>query len=54
MLNKLTPLQYSQIISMANANNCGCVYPLSVAEGIQEGDIFTGSIDNFEKALFWT
>lgn len=32
--------EYVQYIDIANSNQCGRVYPLSVAEGIQNGDIF--------------
>ena len=53
MLHKLNPLQYSDLIHIAAVHDCGAVYPLSVAEGIQEGDIFTNSVKNHEKVLFW-
>lgn len=52
MLYKLNSLQYSNLIDNANANDCGSVYPLSIAEGIQEGDIFTNSVLDYEKVLF--
>lgn len=54
MLHKLNPLQYSNLISIANAHDSGRVYPLSVAEGIQEGDIYTSSVEDYDKVLFWT
>lgn len=54
MLHKLDSSQYSDLISVAGTHNCGSVYPLSVAEGIQEGDIFSASVDTLEKLLFWT
>ncbi len=54
MLYKLNSMQYSNLISVANAHDSGCVYPLSVAEGIQEGDIFTSLIGNYNQVLFWT
>lgn len=54
MLYKLDSQQYPNLIDFANTHDCGSVYPLSVAEGIQEGDIFTNSVKNYEKALFWT
>lgn len=53
MLYKLNSLQYPNLIDNANAHDCGSVYPLSVAEGIQEGDIFTSSVQDNEKVLFW-
>lgn len=54
MLHKLDAIQYSDLISIAETHNCGSVYPLSVAEGIQEGDVFSDSVDTLEKVLFWT
>ncbi len=53
MLYKLNSLQYPDLIDTANTHDCGSVYPLSVAEGIQEGDIFTNSVKDCEKVLFW-
>lgn len=53
MLHKLNSLEYSNLIDIANTHDCGSVYPLSVAEGIQEGDIFTNSVKDYEKVLFW-
>lgn len=41
-------------ISFAETHNCGSVYPLSVAEGIQEGDIFTDTAHGCKQVLFWT
>ena len=56
MLYKLGLLQYSNLIDIADAHDCGSVYPLSVACGIQEGDIFTNDVAgiHYEKVLFWT
>lgn len=54
MLHKLDAIQYLDLISIAGTHNCGSVYPLSVAEGIQEGDIFSDSVDTLERLLFWT
>lgn len=53
MLHKLNSLQYPNLIDIANALDCGSVYPLSVAEGIQEGDIFTNAVQDYDKLLFW-
>ena len=53
MLHKLSLLQHPNLIDIANAHDCGAVYPLSVAEGIQEGDIFTDSLQDYENVLFW-
>lgn len=54
MLYKLNSLQYADLIDTADTHDCGSVYPLSVAEGIQEGDIFTNSVKDCKKILFWT
>lgn len=53
MLQKLNKVQYSKLIDIASTHDCGCVYPLSVAEGIQEGEIYTGSKGDYNKILFW-
>ena len=53
MLYKLNSLQYPDLVDTADTHDCGSVYPLSVAEGIQEGDIFTNSTKDYEKVLFW-
>jgi len=50
---KVDYLDYMNFISAAAAVDCGKVYPLSVAEGIQQGDIFTLLSKNRETALFW-
>lgn len=50
---KVDPSQYFQFIGCAKANECGAVYPLSIAEGRQYGDIFTYSADNCQAVLFW-
>lgn len=54
MLYKINPLQYPDFIAIANTHNCGKVYPCSIAEGIQKGDIFTNSMRNYNTILFWT
>lgn len=54
MLYKLNSLQYSELTDIANTHDCGSVYPLSVAEGIQEGEIFANSVKGYDKVLFWT
>lgn len=45
--------KYSAFIPYANTNDCGKVYPLSIAEGIQDGKIFVNSINDYKSALFW-
>ena len=54
MLHKIDSVQYSTLIDIARTHDCGSVYPLSIAAGIQDGDIFTDSIKNHEKVLFWS
>lgn len=44
---------YGRFIPLADANNCNRVYPLSIAEGIQCGDIFTEQRDDYSCAFFW-
>lgn len=53
MLYNINPLRYSNFIAIAGAHDCGKVYPLSIAEGIQKGDIFISSMENYNNALFW-
>lgn len=53
MLYKINSPQYPNLIDNASTHDCGSVYPLSVVEGIQEGDIFTNSMKDYEKVLFW-
>ncbi|MDE7288530.1 MAG: GNAT family N-acetyltransferase [Oscillospiraceae bacterium] len=45
--------RYSDFIHYAANNDCGKVYPLSVSQGFQHGDIFTYSANNCEAVLFW-
>lgn len=45
--------RYSDFINYAADNDCGKVYPLSVSQGFQHGDIFTYSANNCEAVLFW-
>lgn len=44
---------YSAFIELAAANTCNTVYPMSVAEEVQDGDIYADSIDSPTYALFW-
>lgn len=45
--------RYSDFIYYAADNDCGKVYPLSVSQGFQYGDIFTYPANNGEAVLFW-
>ena len=48
-LRKLTPEEYSAIAGIVPVKSCGAVYPLSIAERTQGGDIFTCG----GNVLFW-
>lgn len=51
---KIKPLIYRDFIPLAEANRCGRVYPLSIAEGIQDGDIYIGAGKDCINILFCT
>lgn len=44
---------YHKLIGFADKNTCNRVYPLSIAEENQNGQIFVDSMDNITCALFW-
>lgn len=44
---------YSIFIKLAKENTCNTVYPMSIAEGFQEGDIYTDCVEHPTFALFW-
>ena len=50
---KIGKENYAQFVALASANTCNTVYPMSVAQRFQEGDIFTDCIENPTYALFW-
>lgn len=50
---KVEKEHYSKFIELAKANTCNTVYPMSVAEGFQQGDIFTDCLVHPTFALFW-
>lgn len=52
-MQKIEYKGYSDFIDYAADNDCGKVYPLSVSQGFQYGDIFTYSANNCETVLFW-
>ena len=49
MTEKLSPEKYADVVKYIDREVCGAVYPLSVALGIQPGDIFAGP----RSALIW-
>lgn len=51
---KISPLMYRDYILIAEMNQCGRVYPLSIAEEIQDGEIFTGITGDYNNVLFWS
>lgn len=52
-MQRINSQMYSDFIYYAGMNDCGKVYPLSIAEGIQCGEIFTNSINDYSAVLFW-
>lgn len=54
MLHRIDPSTYSDFISLANNHDCGKIYPLSIAQKFQEGDIFANSTKSPCSVLFWT
>lgn len=53
MLYQIDPLRYPEFTAIADAHDCGKVYPLSIAEGFQKGDVFTNAMENYSSILFW-
>lgn len=52
-VKKVDREQYSNFINLAKENICNTVYPMSIAEGFQSGDIYTDSAEYPTFALFW-
>ena len=52
-MKKVDREQYSNFINLAKENICNTVYPMSIAEGFQSGDIYTDSAEYPTFALFW-
>lgn len=52
-MQKTEHKKYSDFILYAADNCCGKVYPLSVSQGFQCGDIFVENADGNEAVLFW-
>ena len=44
---------HSEYIHYAEQCKCGKVYPLYIAEGYQQGDVFVNLVSNCKTALFW-
>ncbi|MDE6764541.1 MAG: GNAT family N-acetyltransferase [Oscillospiraceae bacterium] len=52
-MQKIEYKRYSDFINYAADNGCGKVYPLSVSQGFQYGDIFADLAVDFNAVLFW-
>ncbi len=50
---KVPKSKYSEYVNLAESNTCNTVYPLSIAEGYQSGDVYTDSLTHPTCALFW-
>lgn len=48
-MDKINPIDYKNYIPYIDKMGCGTVYPLSVAEMIQQGDVFA----DHHSVLFW-
>lgn len=48
-MNKIKPANYGGYIKYIDKTSCGAVYPFSIAEGFQHGEIFSNS----RSVLFW-
>ena len=52
-MRKIDPELYSEYAEQARANTANRVYPMSIAEGVQAGDIYVNDADDAEAVLFW-
>ena len=52
-MKKVDECEYKKFIEWAGNNTANRVYPLSIAEGFQKGDIFVNDGDNVKAVLFW-
>lgn len=52
-MQRIEHKKYSDFIHYADDNNCGKIYPLSVSQGFQYGDIFANSATSCKAVLFW-
>lgn len=53
MIRKIGAERYPELIRFAEENRCGKIYPLSIAQKIQAGDVFADSEGDFRSVLFW-
>ena len=52
-MKKVSEECYSEFIELAGLNTCNTVYPMAIAEGMQQGDIYTDDMEKQQYALFW-
>ncbi len=52
-MQQIDVYEYNQFLNMADSHDCGKIYPCSIAEGIQHGEIFTDAIHDYRAVLFW-
>ena len=52
-MQKVDKEHFARFINLAKENTCNTVYPMSVAEGFQAGDIYTDCLESPTFALFW-
>jgi len=52
-VNKVPVSEYKTFINRARTITSNQVYPLSIAEGNQPGDIFTDNLEHVTAVLFW-
>lgn len=52
-MEKVSKNNYRNFISWAKANPANMVYPCSIAEGFQSGDIYVNDISKVESVFFW-
>lgn len=52
-MKRVSKEDHKDFISWAKANTANRVYPCSIAEGFQSGDIYVNDGDEPEAALFW-
>jgi len=52
-MKKENKAHYSDYIELAELNTCNTIYPMAIAEGVQQGDIFTDDEGKHRYALFW-
>ena len=52
-MKKITESDFKQYISSAGMNTGNRVYPLSIVEGFQSGDVFVNDDDAVDSVFFW-